>query len=451
MASISSAPGGLRTIQFVDPLEGKRKSIRLGKCSMKLAEEFKIKTEHLVATKAAGSHPDPTLIAWVNALGDDLYAKLEAVGLIQGRGKASLGAFLDNYAVGRTDVKESTLRVVGTSKARIVKFFGADKSLRDINEGDADDFAIWLKSQGYAPATVSRTIKHARQFFRAAMRKKLVASNPFLELKIPSMVNRTRAFFITREMAQAVLDACPDLQWRLIFALSRFGGLRCPSEHLNLRWEDIDWANDKIRIRSPKKEADDDGGERLLPIFPELRGLLTEAFEQAEVGEPFVITRYRDFGQNLGTQMNRVIRRAGLKPWPRTFQNLRASRETELAAEYPLHVVCEWIGNSARVASAHYLQITDQDYKKASAGGAISGAVIGETKETSAGLLVQKPVQHAAAMSRNSAAESKKTSDFSEVLRGVAASCDSTQFQLEAPPGFEPGMADLQSTALPLG
>ncbi len=29
-------------------------------------------------------------------------------------------------------------------------------------------------------------------------------------------------------------------QWRLIFALSRYGGLRCPSEHLALRWGHID-------------------------------------------------------------------------------------------------------------------------------------------------------------------------------------------------------------------
>ncbi|HEX3315493.1 MAG TPA: phage integrase SAM-like domain-containing protein, partial [Gemmataceae bacterium] len=286
MASISTAPGGLRTIQFVDPFDGKRKSVRLGKCSMKLAAEFKIKTEHLVSTKAAGSHPDPVLVAWVDGLADDLHARLEAVGLVRGRDTANLGAFLDSYVAGRTDVKTTTLRIVNLSKARIVKFFGTTRSLRDIHEGDADEFSIWLKAQEYAPATVSRTIKHARQFFRAAIRRKLVAANPFMELKIPSMVNRTRAFFVTRPMAQAVLDACPDLQWRLIFALSRFGGLRCPSEHLNLRWEDVDWAKDRIRIRSPKKEADDDGGERLLPIFPELRGLLTEAFEQAEEGEP---------------------------------------------------------------------------------------------------------------------------------------------------------------------
>jgi hypothetical protein len=60
------------------------------------------------------------------------------------------------------------------------------------------------------------------------------------------------------------------------------------------------------------------------------------------------VTRYRDADQNLRTQMLRIIRRAGLTPWPKPFHNLRASRETELAEEYPVHVVCKRIGNTER-------------------------------------------------------------------------------------------------------
>ena len=48
--------------------------------------------------------------------------------------------------------------------------------------------------------------------------------------------NRSRDYFVTRDEAKAVLNACPDAEWKLIFALSRYGGLRCPSEHLELRW-----------------------------------------------------------------------------------------------------------------------------------------------------------------------------------------------------------------------
>lgn len=34
-------------------------------------------------------------------------------------------------------------------------------------------------------------------------------------------------------MAPKILEACPTTQWKLIFGLSRFGGLRCPNTPLN--------------------------------------------------------------------------------------------------------------------------------------------------------------------------------------------------------------------------
>jgi hypothetical protein len=44
---------------------------------------------------------------------------------------------------------------------------------------------------------------------------------------------------------------------------------------------------------------------------------------------------------------------------------MRASRETELAAQYPQHVACAWIGNSPEVAQEHYLTVTEQDFTRA--------------------------------------------------------------------------------------
>ena len=35
--------------------------------------------------------------------------------------------------------------------------------------------------------------------------------------------------------------------------------------------------------------------------------------------------------------------------------------------EYPAHVVVKWLGNSLKVAQAHYLQLRDSDFAKASA------------------------------------------------------------------------------------
>jgi hypothetical protein len=41
------------------------------------------------------------------------------------------------------------------------------------------------------------------------------------------------------------------------------------------------------------------------------------------------------------------------------FSRKGVLRETELAESFPMHVVCEWIGNSAAIAAKHYLQVTD--------------------------------------------------------------------------------------------
>jgi hypothetical protein len=73
---------------------------------------------------------------------------------------------------------------------------------------------------------------------------------------------------------------------------------------------------------------------------------LREAFEDAEPGGEYVVTLYRSTNCNLRTQFQRIIHKASLKPWPKLFQNLRSTRETELAETWPEHVVCAWIGNS---------------------------------------------------------------------------------------------------------
>ena len=67
---------------------------------------------------------------------------------------------------------------------------------------------------------------------------------------------------------------------------------------------------------------------------------------------------------NLGTQLKRIRRKAGVT-WPGTTHTLRKSRETELAAVHPLHVVTAWLGNTPKIALKHYLQPTDADFRNA--------------------------------------------------------------------------------------
>jgi integrase len=276
----------------------------------------------------------------------------------------TLAAFIDGYISKRSDVKGETAKVYKRCRKHLVSYFGADRPIDEITIGDAKDWRRWLVGK-LGKNTIGRTSGIAKQFFHDAVERELISKNPFTKLSTQVGSDEKRQYFVSRENAQKVIDACPDAQWQLLFALSRYGGLRCPSEHLALRWCDVDWGSGRIIIHSSKTEHHTDGGIRIIPIFPELRPYLEEVWDLADPGTEFVITRYRDANCNLRTSMEKIIRKAGLTPWPKLFQNLRSTRETELAQEFPIHVVCKWIGNTETIARKHYLQVTDADYEKA--------------------------------------------------------------------------------------
>ena len=214
-------------------------------------------------------------------------------------------------------------------------------------------------------ATRHKRIGNAKQFFQDAVDRELIRKNPFASLESSRKGNTKRQFFVSLEVAQRVLDAC-DPDWQLIFALCRFGGLRCPSEVLGLRLADIAWDRERFLVHSPKTEHHEGKASRWAPIFPELRPYLLAARDRADVGQEYCLARFRGKSEAyLRTMLTKTLRRVGLEPWPKLFQNLRSSRQTELEEKFPSHVVCAWIGNSLQVARAHYLQITDDYFRRA--------------------------------------------------------------------------------------
>ena len=408
-------------IQF-SLLDGKRRTIRLGKMNRRRAERIKDFVEDLVEAHRSGQRPMPATVEWVVGLPPVMRQRLERAGLVtSGReaGCPTLGEWLSTYIGGRTDAKPSTRTVWGHTRRNLLDFFGKDKPIDGITPGDADQWRLFLVGLNLAENTVRRRCGIAKQFFNFARRKRLIAENPFADLKALVQSNRQRDYFVTREEARKVLDACPDAEWRLIFALSRFGGLRCPSEHLALKWSDVDWANGRFTVHSPKTEHHAGGESRQVPLFPELLPHMREVFELAKPGAEYVITRYRRSNQNLSTQLRRIIRRAGLTPWPKLYQNLRSTRETELAGQFPLHVVCAWIGNSQAVAAKHYLQVTEDHFRSA----------------------LQNALQQAHELDRNeSQVETEDTpkTAFSHADRDTSTHCDKPDANLVGATGLEP-------------
>jgi integrase len=317
-------------------------------------------------------------------------AKMAAAGLIPKRvtqeaaKAATLGEFIAAYIQTRKDIKPGTAIIWRQGKESLFAFFGEDRPVRDITPGDADEYKVVLtmkKVKGgskTSPQTADRHLRFAKLIFRAAKRKKLIAESPFEGVTI-KFADTEHERFVTHEETYKLIDACSNYTWRAIVALSRFGGLRCPSEVLSLRLEDIDWEHDRMTVQSPKTEHHPGKASRVVPIYPELRPYLYEASENAPEGAICVVSdemRQRANGPNgwvncnLRTTMEKIVKRAGLTPWARLFHNLRASRQTELEDQFPSHVVCKWMGNSVKVARKNYLKVTDKHFAAATAGGA---------------------------------------------------------------------------------
>jgi hypothetical protein len=56
---------------------------------------------------------------------------------------------------------------------------------------------------------------------------------------------------------------------------------------------------------------------------------------------------------------------ASLTSWTKLFQNLRATRQTELEDSFPSHVMCAWLGNSQQVAKKHFFNVTEDHFGRA--------------------------------------------------------------------------------------
>lgn len=150
-----------------------------------------------------------------------------AAGLVEDRLVQQLGPFIDAYVESRCDVKPATELTWQRAKNHLLGFFDANRDLSTITEAEAEDWERWMRYKRdpcLSVNTVRKSVSIAKQWFKAAIKRRLITSNPFQGLSGSVGGNPERMQFITRDEAARVLAACPDAEWRLIFALARFGG-----------------------------------------------------------------------------------------------------------------------------------------------------------------------------------------------------------------------------------
>ena len=452
MASIGreGERGELKRLIFRDSA-GKQQSLRLGECSERAAEQALAGFERVHQAKRQGSTMHPDGVKWLEGIDDRIYARVVKFGLTeprQGAPVVTLGMLLERFDA-LAAVKPATRAAYRQTTGSLRSHLQEATPVLTITPADADK---WRKTiaeparvkgadgkevmRRLAPATVAKRVHVARSIFKRAVRWGMIPASPFADLRAGSQANPDRAFYVTRESIRAILEECPDSQWRAVVALSRYAGLRCPSEVTLLRWADVNWERLRLTVRSPKTAGHEGHAARVVPIVAELQPILQDLFDQAETGTEAVIPRLSDASMNLRTTFTKIVAKAGVKPWPRLFHNMRASCAMDWVERFPSHVVAGWLGHSPLIAAQHYLHTRDFHFDLATGkfdapkqAAAIPATHTSKSDHTDEQAKTQNPTNHAG-------------------LVGLGVVCDPVRIARMGEVGFEPTKAkptDLQS------
>ena len=386
MASLQIQSNGRTRLQFL--YQGKRSTWRIGQVTHRMATQFKSNLEELLISI---EHQEPLsrqLTSWLKGMAKvtrDRLVKIVGSEHVEGVSEAtqaprmrlkSFGEFVvTNYYQRRenaTDdrsgyVAESTRKnVILTSKAAVEHF--GNIPLQSINTGHID---LWKNElmETRTKATVAGYLKKFKRLMSLAKRHKYIDRNPFiddegkLQIKIPSQINEDRKCYVPPDQVQQLLDVCTT-SLKAVVVLSRYCGLRVPSEVSTLKWADIDWH--KRTLKAYRQKNNRVSIQPLLPIvFDHLRAL----WETSPSQEEFIFPNYAknpNAAKAIGQTLRRILIANNQEVWPKITNNLRASLSTDLKNQgFPAKAVDQWLDHSEKVASDHYDIITTAEFTKA--------------------------------------------------------------------------------------
>lgn len=363
MSSLQKTKSGYR-IQF--RLTDKLRQLSLPGAKKQAARKVQQHVDELISCAQYGSACEANTAEWLRTLDSKTLQKLIDLGLtpeVRPTSVPMLDLF-DEFVKAKQNLAKSTYTNYMQCRRVLWACFQL-KTLNTFTRGDADKFrSFCLHTMELGENTTRKRCGQLSTFWRWLVRTDLAIVNIFDD--VPKAVGTAidSKQFISAETISLVMEQAHSAEWRALIALGRWGGIRVPSEAFSLRWEDVNWEINRVTINS-SKTAHQNKPQRTLPLFPELVVPLTELWESAKNGDEWVLPTIRFKSQNVRTPFHKIIKRAGFEPWPNLWKSLRSTRETELAAVYPIHVVCEWMGNTAAVARRHYLKATEADFTMA--------------------------------------------------------------------------------------
>jgi len=356
------------TIQWYD--DKRRFSVFLGsrKYSQKTAEKVKEMVETLIWYRNNGQLvPAKSVTDWLGSAPAEIKTKLAKVGLIAVHEPKTCKHLWDAFLKHKKDAKWKTMKGYLNCQSHFLEAFSATEALEKITSERLLEWKSALRAK-LAEASAATYLKITRTVlnFATDKKRKWLTDNPMDGIPLGSFVNEENNRTINMEEYAKLLDACPNQEWRTIIALARIGGLRCPSELKRLKWSDVNWAENRFLVRSPKTEHHEGKSKRIVPLFQELRSELDRHFIADEsIGNIFVIQGLQGTTWKLHEAFQKIADKAGLGTIIRPFDNMRMSRSNEILNQFNAAYESIWIGHSQATMRKHYLSPPDEVFAKA--------------------------------------------------------------------------------------
>ncbi|MDX9846338.1 MAG: tyrosine-type recombinase/integrase [Tenuifilaceae bacterium] len=179
-----------------------------------------------------------------------------------------------NYSV-------QTIRAYGDDLRQFFAYAGIEPETKDLSGVNHRVVRAWLAhllETSHTPRSVNRKLSSLRSYYRYLLKIGLVNTNPLSKV-VPPKTSRKMPVFLTPTESNRVIDdvVYPEgffgLRDLMVIELFYFTGIRV-SELAGLKVHDINLSSSTLKVLGKGSK------ERIIPIHPELKSLLTEYIKQ---------------------------------------------------------------------------------------------------------------------------------------------------------------------------
>jgi integrase len=225
----------------------------------------------------------------------------------------------------------------------------------------------WLAGFDRAPATRTKALVLLSGIFKRARKVYGLPTNPAAEVERPPMRQSGDIDVFSLEEVMALVRAASSTQDGAIYLTAAFTGLR-RGELLALRWRDVDFSNQVVRVRASYADGTlttpKSGKVRSVPMAPDVAEALAKLGQRENwtSDDDLVFVgpsgSYLD-GRALRRRYDAALKRAGLRKL--RFHDLRHTFGTRMIGKADIRRVQEWMGHADIQTTMKYLHYAPRE------------------------------------------------------------------------------------------